>query len=69
MTAEAVGQTAAEELCQELRQNVCADKHLQDQVWHVSCDYRGDSSTMGSVIMLLASVTRVKRRVENELCH
>ncbi|XP_054931569.1 uncharacterized protein Rtca isoform X4 [Dermacentor andersoni] len=32
VTAEAVGQTAAEELCQELRQNVCADKHLQDQV-------------------------------------
>ncbi|XP_065297117.1 RNA 3'-terminal phosphate cyclase isoform X1 [Dermacentor albipictus] len=30
--AEAVGQAAAEELCQELKQNVCADKHLQDQV-------------------------------------
>ncbi|XP_075730960.1 RNA 3'-terminal phosphate cyclase isoform X3 [Rhipicephalus microplus] len=30
--AEAVGQAAAEELCQELKHNVCVDKHLQDQL-------------------------------------
>lgn len=32
VTAEAVGQAAAKELCQELENSVCVDKHLQDQI-------------------------------------